>query len=148
MTFRRLPELGLKPFIGKIIDHEHRLAVVLPLLLLRRHLAFLHLDMVFLAKLLHRLDERALLDLHHKLQRVSAGSTAETFVDTFRRTNRKRTRLLVVERTQPNEVCAALFERDVIAYDLFYLSRSIDAFYGFSRNQFSITNYQLSAYHR
>ena len=88
----------LKPFIGELIDHEHRLAVILPLLLLGGQLAVLHLDMVLLAQLLHRLDERALLDLHDEFQGMSAGSATETLVDTFRRADGERTGLLVMER--------------------------------------------------
>ena len=125
----------LEPFVGKLIDDEHGLAVVLPLLLLDGQFAFLNLDMIFLTELFERIDIAALLNLHDKTDGVSAGAATEAFVYSFGRADGEGACFLVMERTQTDEVSATLAKRDIIADDLFYFCRRVDFFYGFARNQ-------------
>ena len=128
----------MEPLVGKLIDDEHRLAIVLSLLFLGGHLTFRHLDVVFLTELLEGIDVRALLDLHDKTDGISAHAAAEAFIDTLRRTDGKRTRLLVVERTETDEVRAALAQRDIVAHHLFDLGGRMDALYDFTWNHLSL----------
>ena len=135
MSFLRLPELLLKPLVRKIIDYEHRLAVILALLLLGGHFPFGHVYMVFLTELFDGFDVTTLLDLHDKTDRVAADTATEALVDTFGGADGERACLLVVERTEPNEVRAAFTQRDIITDYLFYLGCRVNPFYDFTGNQ-------------
>ena len=135
LSFLRLPELLLKPLVRKIIDYEHRLAVILALLLLGGHFSFGYVYMVFLTELFDGFDITALLDLHDKTDSVAADTATEALVDAFGGADGERACLLVVERTEPNEVRAAFTQRDIITDYLFYLGCRVNPFYDFTRNQ-------------
>ena len=144
LPFGCFPELLLEPLVGKIIDDEHGLSVVLALLLFGGHFALFDLDVVFFAELFDRFDERALLDLHDELKSMSGGSAAEALVDSFGRADGERAGLLVVERTETNEVRTAFAQCDIIGYHLFNLGSGVDSFYGLAGNQ---NIYDLVIYH-
>ena len=131
LAFLRLPQLFLKPFIGEVIDHEHRLAVILPLLLFGGHLPFRHLDVVFLAELLEGVHITALFDLHDETDCITTHAATETFVYTFGGADGERTGLLVMERTESDEVRTAFAERHVVSHHLFDLRSGVDTVYDF-----------------
>src|SRR6202167_130854 len=71
-------------------------------------------DSAFLRDCAYRFWKRALLELHHEFENISARAAAKAVVNLLHRMHGERRRLLLVERTQPGEVLAALLQAHVL----------------------------------
>ena len=75
----------MEPLVGKLIDNEHRLAVVLLLFLFAGEFALFYLNMVFLSQLANSIHVGALLYLHDKAHGVSRLAATKALEDAFAR---------------------------------------------------------------
>ena len=134
LTFLRVPQLLLEPLTRPFVQGEHRLAVVMALLVLFGHSALFHGDVVSGTDLLHGLGERAVLHLHHETDSVATLAAAETFVYASWRVDVEGRRTLLVERTKSYQVSPTATKCDVIAHHLFDAHSVLGALYGFLRD--------------
>ena len=132
-AFGGVPQLLVKPFVSKLIDNEHRLAVVLLLLFFGSEFSLLYLNMVFLCQLANGLYIGALLDLHDEAHGVSCLAATKTLEDTFAGRDGEGARLLIVEGAETNKIGTAFLERHIVAYHIFDAGSGEYSIDGFAR---------------
>ena len=137
-------QLRLEPLISKLIDHKHRLTVILALFLFLCHLALFYLDVIALSQLSDGLYIGALLHLHDKAHSITCLATTKAFEDTLGWRHGEGTRLFMVKRTEPPEVGSLLFEGDITANDIFYFGSLKYPVNGFFWNHFGLGLYIIS----
>ena len=109
-------ELAREKCRGFAMHLHQRGALLLFAALLGRALARArHGDAALFRDGAHRVQEVALVHLHHELENVAADAAAEAVIDLLHRMHRERRRFLGVERAEAGEILAALFQAHVFA---------------------------------
>ena len=120
----------LKIFRSPLVDDVHRLALILPLLLLVGQLTLLDLNVIFLGEPAQGIGISHLLQLHQEVDGISALAAGKTMADAPCRGNGERRMGIVVERAQTDVIDTTLLERDELRHHLFYLGGVHNPGYG------------------
>ena len=88
------------------------IAVVVPAYKVAEHIADV------LRQILHRFDKGHARMLHQEANGIAVFAAAKAMEKLFGRADRKRRRLLAVERAQPHEIGPAFFELHIAAHHL------------------------------
>lgn len=122
----------LKVLFGPIVDDEHALALALLAPLLVGQLTFFDLNVVFVGQPSEGFGIVHLLMFHDEPHGVAPLAATETMTGASRRRHVERRGLLVMERTQPFIIDAALVERYKLRYYVHNIGGVLDTVYRLS----------------
>ena len=129
LTIRVVEEGVLEVFGRPLVGQEEGVALRGLATLLVGQFAVVDLDMVAVGQPAQGLGIGLLLMLHDEVDGIARLATGEAFIDSLRRTDGERRRLVVVERTQSRIARAALAERHKLGDDIDDVGRIHDPVY-------------------